>query len=83
LRPTARLAVLREVSLVRGDLAGAHEHQERALALDPAHSGAMNELGRIKLRRHDTAGAIRHFVSAARATPDEHIYSARSVNAGY
>jgi tetratricopeptide (TPR) repeat protein len=64
-----------KVSLVRGDLAGAHQHQERALALDPTHSGAMNELGRIRLRRHDTAGAIRHFISAARATPDEHIYS--------
>jgi len=39
------------------------------------HSGAMNELGRIRLRRHDTAGAIRHFISAARATPEERIYS--------
>ena len=56
-------------------LADAREHQERALALDPAHSGAMNELGRIRLRRHDTAGAIRHFISAARATPEERIYS--------
>jgi hypothetical protein len=35
----------------------------------------MNELGRIRLRRHDSAGAIRHFISAARATPDERIYS--------
>ena len=64
-----------KVSLARSDLAAAREHQERALALDPAHSGAMNELGRIRLRRHDTAGAIRHFISAARATPDERIYS--------
>src|SRR5215831_4705499 len=45
------------------------------VAIDPAHSGAMNELGRIRLRRHDTAGAIRHFISAARATPGEQIYS--------
>ena len=64
-----------KVSLARSDLTGAREHQERALALDPGHSGAMNELGRIRLRRHDTAGAIRHFISAARATPDERIYS--------
>jgi tetratricopeptide (TPR) repeat protein len=64
-----------KVSLARGDLGHAREHQERALALDPAHSGAMNELGRIRLRRHDTAGAIRHFISAARAAPDERIYS--------
>jgi hypothetical protein len=35
----------------------------------------MNELGRIRLRRHDTIGAIRHFISAARTTPGEHIYS--------
>jgi tetratricopeptide (TPR) repeat protein len=64
-----------KVSLARGRLAEAREHQEEALALDPAHSGAMNELGRIRLRRHDTAGAIRHFISAARATPEERIYS--------
>src|SRR4029077_11046758 len=79
-------------SLARSDLTAAREHQEEALALDPAHSGAMNELGRIRLRRHDTAGggqgihntpprpppaagAIRHFISAARATPEERIYS--------
>jgi len=36
-----------KVSLARSDLAVAREHQERALALDPAHSGAMNELGRV------------------------------------
>jgi hypothetical protein len=64
-----------KVALSRSDLDGARTHQERALALDPAHSGAMNELGRIRLRRHDTVGAIRHFISAARTTPGEHIYS--------
>ena len=64
-----------KVALARGDLDGARRHQERALALDPAHSGAMNELGRIRLRRHDTTGAIRHFINAARTTPGEHIYS--------
>src|SRR5258708_26235904 len=62
-------------ALARGDLAAARDHQERALAIDPAHSGAMNELGRIRLRRHDTAGAVKHFISAARAAPSEHIYS--------
>ena len=56
-------------------LTAAREHQENALALDPAHSGAMNELGRIRLRRNDPIGAIRHFLSAARATPDERIYA--------
>src|SRR5580698_4033077 len=56
-------------------LAEARSHQERTLALDPAHSGALNELGRIRLRRHDRAGAIRHFMSAARSAPGEQIYS--------
>jgi tetratricopeptide (TPR) repeat protein len=64
-----------KVSLFDGALQDARTHQERALALDPTHSGAMNELGRIRLRRHDTAGAMRHFISAARAAPGEHIYS--------
>jgi tetratricopeptide (TPR) repeat protein len=64
-----------KVALARGELIVARDHQERALAIDPAHSGAMNELGRIRLRKHDTVGAIRHFISAARTTPSEHIYS--------
>ena len=64
-----------KVSLAAGALADARTHQERALALDPVHSGAMNELGRIRLRRHDTAGAVKHFISAARTAPDERIYS--------
>jgi tetratricopeptide (TPR) repeat protein len=64
-----------KVALNQGLLDNARSHQEQALALDPSHSGAMNELGRIRLRRHDTAGAIRHFISAARTTPGEHIYS--------
>jgi tetratricopeptide (TPR) repeat protein len=64
-----------KVSLARGDLTAARDHQERALSIDPGHSGAMNELGRIRLRKHDPSGAIRHFISAARTTPDEHIYS--------
>jgi tetratricopeptide (TPR) repeat protein len=64
-----------KVSLADGSLAQARSHQERALSLDPAHSGAMNELGRIRLKRHDTAGAIRHFMSAARSAPEEQIYS--------
>ncbi|HET9079965.1 MAG TPA: tetratricopeptide repeat protein [Trebonia sp.] len=68
-----------KVALARGGLDEARKHQERALALDPAHSGAMNELGRIRLRHHDTVGAIKHFISAARTTPGEHIYS-RNIN---
>jgi hypothetical protein len=35
----------------------------------------MNELGRIRLRRHDTRGAVRHFIKAARISPGESVYS--------
>ena len=35
----------------------------------------MNELGRIRLRRHDTRGAVRHFIRAARISPSESVYS--------
>lgn len=44
----------------------ARAHQERALALDPAHSGALNELGRISLHRGGNLRAARHFIQAAR-----------------
>src|SRR5262249_34270744 len=43
------------VSFARAKWKAARAHQERALALDPAHSGALNELGRIKLRRGNHA----------------------------
>jgi tetratricopeptide (TPR) repeat protein len=52
----------------------ARAHQERALALDAAHSGALNELGRIKLRRGNHAGAVQHFLQAAQSAPGQSIY---------
>jgi len=64
-----------QVSLAHGDRKAARAHQERALALDPAHGGALNELGRIKLSRAHTASAARHFLQAARSAPQVSSYS--------
>ncbi len=49
-------------------------HQERALALNPAHAGALNELGRIKLRHRSPARAAQHFIHAAQSAPGERVY---------
>lgn len=68
------------VSFARQKLHQASQHQERALALNPAHSGALNELGRINLRRRNAAGAAEHFIQAARAAPDLAVYG-RNVEA--
>jgi tetratricopeptide (TPR) repeat protein len=63
-----------KVSLARGKRAEARAYQERALALDPEHVGAMNELGKIRLRRLGGAAAAHHFVQAARTAPRETAY---------
>lgn len=62
------------VSFTLAHWKAARAHQERALALNPAHSGALNELGRIKLRRGSPAHAARHFIHAAQSAPGESIY---------
>ena len=54
----------------------ARAHQERALSLDPAHSGALNELGRIRARRGDLPRAARHFIQAVRSAPAVSTYAA-------
>jgi tetratricopeptide (TPR) repeat protein len=64
-----------QVSLARGDRKAALAHQERALSLDPAHGGALNELGRIRLSRAHPAAAARHFLQAARSAPQVTSYS--------
>jgi tetratricopeptide (TPR) repeat protein len=51
-------------------------HHERALSLDAAHSGALNELGRIRARRGDLPRAARHFAQAARSEPAVRTYAA-------
>lgn len=63
-----------QVSRAEGDDQAALGYFERTLALDPEHSRALNELGRIRLRRGDSGAAARHFVQAARIAPAEAVY---------
>lgn len=58
-----------KVSFARGKGEAARAHYERALALDPAHSGALNELGRVRFHRVNYAGAVRHFIQAVQSAP--------------
>lgn len=53
----------------------ARAHQEHTLALDPGHSGALNELGRIKLKHFSHARAAQHFIQAAQSAPGVSAYS--------
>lgn len=62
------------VSYAQEKWKAARAHQERALALDPTHSGALNELGRISLRRGGHPRAAWQFVQAARLAPGVDIY---------
>jgi hypothetical protein len=63
-----------KVALAGGDLTRARAHQQAALAIDPDHSAAINELGRISLREQDIGGAAGYFLSAARAAPGVAIF---------
>jgi tetratricopeptide (TPR) repeat protein len=54
------------VSFARGNRKAARAHMERALALDPAHAGVLNDLGR---HAADPARAARYFVHAAQSAP--------------
>jgi tetratricopeptide (TPR) repeat protein len=63
-----------QVSYAQRNWKAARTHQERALALDPAHGGALNELGRISLRRGGSPRAARHFIQAARSAPGVSTY---------
>ena len=58
-----------KAALGRGDLVAAVASQRAALALDPAHAGAVNELGLISLRSRDRATAAGYFARAARSEP--------------
>jgi tetratricopeptide (TPR) repeat protein len=71
--PDAHFTVGR-VSYARREWKAARAHQERALALDPAHSAALNELGRISLRRGGSPRAARHFIQAAWSAPGVSTY---------
>jgi tetratricopeptide (TPR) repeat protein len=63
-----------QVSREAGDRDAAVEHFQRTLASDPAHSGALNELGRISLERGRTGQAAERFIQAARSAPGESVY---------
>lgn len=67
-----------KVALSRGDVAEARIRQEAALAIDPCHSGALNELGRISLRSRDAAAAASFFLRAARISPRNGVFSRNS-----
>ena len=59
------------LSFALGRRRAARAHLERALALDPVHSGALNELGR---HAADGARAARYFIHAARSAPEISVY---------
>jgi tetratricopeptide (TPR) repeat protein len=63
-----------QVSYAQRKWKAARAHQERALALNPAHGGALNELGRISLRRGGSPRAASHFIQAARSAPGVSTY---------
>jgi tetratricopeptide (TPR) repeat protein len=63
-----------QVSRARGQAQEAVSHFRQVLALDPEHSGALNELGRIDLDRGRSGAAARHFVLAARVSPGQGAY---------
>jgi tetratricopeptide (TPR) repeat protein len=62
------------VSFAREEWKKARAYQERVLAIDPAHSGALNELGRISLKKRNTPRAADHFVRAAGSAPGVAVY---------
>jgi hypothetical protein len=66
------------VALSRGDIAEARLRQEAALAIEPTHGGAINELGRISLQLRDPATAAEHFMRAARTSPGNGVFGRNS-----
>jgi tetratricopeptide (TPR) repeat protein len=64
-----------KAALGRGQLAEARRWQESALEIEPTHSGAINELGRISLRSSDAVAAAVHFLRAARTSPGTGVFS--------
>ncbi len=53
----------------------AEAHQRRALAADPAHAGALNELGRLALDGNNPVRAVRMFAQAAAVAPESPVYA--------
>jgi len=63
-----------QVSRAQGNKNEAMAHFQRTLALDPEHSSAINELGRLQLDRGKSAAAAQHFIQAARIAPAQGVY---------
>jgi tetratricopeptide (TPR) repeat protein len=63
-----------QVSRALGDPEAARAYFERTLALDPEHSSAVNELGRLTLEFGQAGDAARHFVRAARIAPGQSVF---------
>ncbi|MEN8161105.1 MAG: tetratricopeptide repeat protein, partial [Myxococcota bacterium] len=78
----ASLATLGEQARGAGDLAGAEERFERALAADPGSGAARLGLGRIALARGELERARRHFTAAAAAFADSDEASALDAKLG-
>ena len=66
--------VLGQVSFAREEWKKARAYQERVLAIDPTHTAALNELGRISLKKRNTQSAADHFVRAAGSAPGVAVY---------
>jgi tetratricopeptide (TPR) repeat protein len=71
-----------EVHVISGKVSFAHArrkaaraHLERALALDPQHGGALNELGRVTLTGPFSGHAARYFLQAVQTDPRVGTYS--------
>ncbi len=63
-----------QVSRADGNSDEALAHFQQTLALDPEHSSAINELGRISLERGKAGAAAQHFIQAARIAPGQGVY---------
>jgi len=56
---------------LKGDLAGAAEHYEEALKIDPMYVEALNNLGSVRARQGDGKSAVAFYSKALRSRPDD------------
>jgi tetratricopeptide (TPR) repeat protein len=64
-----------KAALAQADLAQARRWQASALAIEPLHTGAINELGRISLRARDSPAAVVYFLRAASMSPGTDVFA--------
>lgn len=75
--------VMAVVAQERGDLATAEVAYEKALALDPTHAAAMNNLGLVRLRRGRLHQAVEGFTSSLRSDPSLQVARANVESVGW